>query len=218
MADKWCSAIHFFMVLQSFAGRQRDLSVGKIEVTFGGGFVRVPRMKKYLLLLLLLIWLAPSASLADDEEAPLAHGAYEGDVTKIADGNSIDVDGERFHLLGVDAPRSSKCPKVINCSNEEAKKFLEDNVMGRTITYDYDRMLGRRDRHGDRRIYLYVEGELINATLIEKGLGFADRSRDFSKKDLFLGMEDLARRRSMGLWHLCPVECTGNRACRTKNW
>lgn len=177
------------------------------------------RVKKIrLTILFAAVLLAPICARAEDEEVPQVHGTYEGEVTRIIDGNVIEINGDRFQLLGIDAPKPTLCPKYVTCRAQEAKEFLEEKIKGRTITYDYDRMLGRRDIRGVRRIYIYLDGELINSTMIELGNAFTDRSRDFTKKDTFLLVEDLARRRGMGLWHQCPIECTGNRACRTKNW
>ncbi|MFA4874248.1 MAG: thermonuclease family protein [bacterium] len=172
-------------------------------------------MNRLMLVLMLAILLLPIAARAQEAEV---RGTYEGEVTKVKNGDIFDIDGESFRLMGIDAPRPSKCPRVVSCRADEAKKFLEEKILGRTVTYDYDRMQGRRDKRGIRRIYLYLDGELVNATMIEQGNAFADRARDYEKKDLFLGMENLTRRRSMGLWHSCPVECTGSTVCRTKSW
>lgn len=177
-------------------------------------------MKRFLgVLLLMLLFFASLSALASDEEKPKLQGAYEGEVTKIIDGDTFEINGHIFHLLGVDVPRFSlSFPWKKECHATEAKDFLDQKIMGRIVTYDYERMQGRKDKRGEKFVYLYIDGELVNAAIIKQGHGFADRSKDFAKKDEFLSIEDFAEHRNIGMWHLCPIDCTNDKLCRTRNW
>lgn len=145
-------------------------------------------------------------------------GDFEGTVTHVYDADMIDIDGERMRLLGVNAPESPIFGETAHCYSDQAKSFLEALVLNKVVTYSYDRMYGRRDRYGDKRIYLYFDGKFVNAELIAKGQAFADPSKNCSELEELLPLQIIARRKHLGLWHSCPVECERRGVCRTKIW
>ncbi len=144
------------------------------------------------------------------------NGDYEGVVTKVLDGDTIEVDGERMRLLGVNAPEYENGDN--DCFALEATKELESLVLGKAVTYSFDRGYGRRDRYGDTRIYLYRGDVFINAYLIEYGFAFVDPSKDYHMQEELEPLQVVARRKNLGLWHACPVECNRGDICRTRNW
>jgi len=144
------------------------------------------------------------------------NGQYEGVVTSVLDGDTIEIDGERVRLLGVNAPEYENGDN--DCFALEATKELESLVLGKTVTYSFDRGYGRRDRYGDTRVYLYRGDVLVNAYLIENGFAFVDPSKDYHMQEDLEPLQVVARRRHLGLWHACPVECNRRGICRTRNW
>jgi endonuclease YncB( thermonuclease family) len=145
-------------------------------------------------------------------------GDFEGTVTRVFHAGMIEINGMRMHLLGVLSPLRTTWGRAIDCYSDEAATFLESLVKGEQVTYSYDRFVGRRDRHGQRRIYLYKDGKLINAELIEQGYAFANPAQLYRQKDLLLLAQAKARRQSLHVWHSCPVECDRHSGCRTKLW
>jgi len=142
-------------------------------------------------------------------------GDWEGFVTKVIDADTIEIDGERMRLLGVNAPEYEGANN--DCYALESARQLEKLVLGKLVTYSFDRGYGRRDDHGDHRIYLYYEGMLINAWLIENGFAFVDLSKHYAVREELMPLQVDARRHHLGFWHTCPVECEHD-VCRTKNW
>jgi endonuclease YncB( thermonuclease family) len=151
------------------------------------------------------------------EAVPELLGEYEGQVTRILDALVIEIDGQRMHLAGLNAPLQTHWGRPVDCYSGEAAKFLEKLVKDRPVTYSYDPLIGIRDPYGVRFVYLYVDGKLVNAEMLLKGQAFADRVRKYAQKPAFFDAEAAARRHNIGVWHSCPVECVTT-GCRSKNW
>ncbi len=107
-------------------------------------------------------------------------------VVKVADGDTITVEAangvgrgirlwpesfearERIRLLGVDAPELPKGKERGEPGANEAKRFAERALLGKTVYLAFDHDL--RDRYGRLLCYVYLEdGSLFNARLIEEG-------------------------------------------------
>lgn len=144
---------------------------------------------------------------------------YDGTVTRVRDTNLIEIDGEKMRLLGVAGPRRWWWGPPRDCHAVESIGYLEEALKDKEVKYAFDPAVGPDRKHGFRRVYV-MEGEhLINADLLEKGHGFADRSRKYSMRERFESFETTAKLHMLGLWHRCPVECyRGGEACRVKNW
>lgn len=185
---------------------------------------------RYLLVLMMLTLFALPAH-AQDEVLPVGEnlpivassvepgylmGDYEGVVTKVLDADNVEIDGEPMRLLGVNAPEYEG--DYNHCFALDSTKKLESMVLDKTVTYSFDRGYGWRDKHGDTRIYLYHDGILINAYLIENGFAFVDPSKNYHMYEEFVPLQEIALRKHLGLWHTCPVECDRNGICRTRDW
>jgi endonuclease YncB( thermonuclease family) len=172
----------------------------------------------------------PNTQKSDAEKAPAEEGVveeegakelvgqFEGTVTRILDADKIEIDNRRMRLLGVNAPEKIHVGNTAHCYSDEATHFLEALLSDKKVTYSYDITYGRRDRFGDRRIYLYYNGIFVNAELIEKGQAFADTSKNYSAREEFISLQQIALRKHLGLWHTCPVECDRGGVCRAKTW
>ena len=158
-----------------------------------------------------------SAEGVETELVPEVQGEFEGKVTRILDAGTIEINGIRMHLAGLNVPLQTHWGMPIDCYSDASTKFLTEMVKDQPITYSYDRLLGRRDPYGIRFVYLYVDGKLVNAEMLLQGKAFADRARKYWKRDFFLEAEAQGRLRNLGLWHTCVTECTTS-GCRTKNW
>ena len=161
-------------------------------------------------------YIEESHIVASSAEPGLHVGDWEGFVTKVIDADTVEIEGERMRLLGVNAPEYEGSHN--DCYALEAARQLEKLVLGKLVTYSFDRGYGWRDDHGDRRIYLYYNGLLVNAWLIENGFAFVDHSKHYHMKEEFIPLQEDARRQHFGFWHACPVHCDRYKVCRTKNW
>jgi endonuclease YncB( thermonuclease family) len=86
----------------------------------------------------------------------------------------------------------------------EALQFLSGLVIGKKVTLVYD---GWRvgDFGGRQYAYAYLPDKtFVNAELIRRGLGYADRQGSHPRRDEFLVLEAAARRAKAGLWASYP--------------
>jgi len=83
----------------------------------------------------------------------------------------------------------------------DAIAFLS-NVVGQRVTLVYD---GWRigDREGRRYAYVFLADKtFLNAQMIQRGYGYADRQGSHPRRDEFIALEATARRAKLGVWAL----------------
>lgn len=82
----------------------------------------------------------------------------------------------------------------------EAVEFLRRLLAGKRVTIVED---GWRigDPQGRRYAYAFLADKThVNAELIERGLGYADRLGSHPRRDEFFALEGVARRAKVGVW------------------
>ena len=81
----------------------------------------------------------------------------------------------------------------------DAVEFLS-RVVGQRVTLVYD---GWRigDREGRRYAYVFLPDKaFLNAQMIQRGYGYADRQGSHPRRDEFIALEAAARRSKVGVW------------------
>jgi len=134
-----------------------------------------------------------------------------GQVTGVDAGRDYTVTlcgGLTVGLRGVEAPLRS-IPGGINTGDilgdknvsPEALKFLGGLLLGKTVTLVYD---GYRINDSIGRQYAYVylaDRTLVNAELIRRGYGYADRQAMHPMRNQFFALEETAHRAKVGVWN-----------------
>lgn len=122
-------------------------------------------------------------------------------IKHVIDGDTVVLENnQRVRLIGVDAPEVDhpKYNRLGEFFGEESRAYLQDRVEGREVSLeDGDEGF---DQYGRRLSYIYVDGVLINAELIEKGYAEAMRRFPNKFKEEFLALEEKARAAGSGLW------------------
>ncbi len=115
-------------------------------------------------------------------------------VTAVVDGDTIDlVNGDRVRLIGIDAPERGED------YYDEAKTELAALVLHTTVTLERD--VSDKDRYGRLLRYVYVDGTLINLTMVRKGHARAFRyAPDTRHATEFAEAERVAREAELGMW------------------
>jgi len=123
-------------------------------------------------------------------------------VTRVLDGDTIVLDnGETVRLIGVDAPEIHHPEIPVQRFGEEAKEFLRRLVEGFECNLEYEP--GEiRDQYGRLLAYVFVEGRLVNAEIIRRGYAYAYTRFPFRRQKEFMMLEQEAREKQYGLWHL----------------
>ena len=135
-------------------------------------------------------------------------GATEATVTRVVDGDTIELDdGRKIRYLLVDTPESTG--GATDCYGQNAKDFNTDLVMGKQISLVYD-TASCMDRFGRTLAYVYVGNQEVNSLMVERGYACVlhippngdDRAAEFDS------LESAAKAAKRGLWGACdPIPC-----------
>ena len=90
-----------------------------------------------------------------------------GEVTAVVDGDTIDVNGQRVRVIGIDTP------EVGQCGYAEAARAMTTLVGGRTVTLTSVDTKDNRDRYDRLLRYVDVNGTDAGLALIQQGLAIA---------------------------------------------
>ncbi len=122
-------------------------------------------------------------------------------VDRVIDGDTLLLDsGHTVRLLGVNCPETHHPDRPIEPYGEEATRYAATLVESRQVRLEFDRE--RLDRYGRVLAYVYVDGTLLNESLIEAGLGRALHGFPIRRDMLarFDAAEVRARKQGRGLW------------------
>jgi micrococcal nuclease len=128
-------------------------------------------------------------------------------VTRVVDGDTIEVrfDGrlEDVRLIGIDTPETVDPAAPVQCFGRRASRFTHRRLEGRRVRLVFG--AERRDDYGRLLAYAYLDGRLLNAELVRRGLA---RTLSIAPNDRFAGrfkrLEIRAARAGRGLWGACP--------------
>lgn len=117
-------------------------------------------------------------------------------VSRVIDGDTVVLtSGERVRYIGIDAPELSP-------EEPFAKEALKENqrlVEGKLVRLERD--VSDRDRYGRLLRYVYIDGLLVNAELVNLGLARAEAyPPDTKYQTLLEESEQIARKRQRGIW------------------
>ncbi len=130
-------------------------------------------------------------------------GADTGLVTRVVDGDTIHVllNGRDYTVryIGMDTPETVAPGRPVEAFGKEASQRNKELVDGKTVTLEKD--VSENDRFGRLLRYVYVDGEMVNATLVKEGYATSSTfPPDVKHQQLFLQLEREARAAKRGLW------------------
>ncbi|MDO5561250.1 MAG: thermonuclease family protein [bacterium] len=117
-------------------------------------------------------------------------------VKRVIDGDTIELeDGRKLRYIGIDSPEINDA----ECYAQEAKNKNSDLVLGKTVTLEKD--VSETDRYGRLLRYVYLDGEMINELLVEKGYAKASSyPPDIKHQEKLTQAQKVARQNKNGLW------------------
>ncbi len=168
-------------------------------------------MVRYVpLLLLFLLYaalLAGCGPVVVTDGGPKEKGAIEATVTRVVDGDTVEVrpsvDGEEdVRLTGIDTPEKAGSPRGAQPYAREASLFARRELEGRRVTLRFGSE--KKDRYGRVLAYLYLsDGSMFNETLVEEGYA---QVATFPPNVRYVGRfekaQRVARRAKRGIWGL----------------
>jgi len=163
--------------------------------------------------------LTEEGSMAPESLPSIPYGGdREGAVTAVIDAARVVIDGEEMELVGVTAPQRNADGTARDCFSHESAIYAESRVLGKRVSYSFEKRNGYEQQLGASRIYLYIGDSMLNSELIRKGMALADRRPSYPEEEAFVELQQGASRGHVGLWHSCPVECDRFGDCMTKGW
>jgi micrococcal nuclease len=154
----------------------------------------VPRLATRLLPLLVVLGLVlPAAA-----QVPL-----EGTVTRIVDGDTIQVDVggriEKVRYIGVNTPEVHHPRKGEEPGGRAAADVNRQLVSGHRVRLELDAQT--RDRHGRLLAYVWIADTMVNAELVRRGFAqVMTIPPNVRHQSLFLKLQREARDAGRGLW------------------
>jgi endonuclease YncB( thermonuclease family) len=125
-------------------------------------------------------------------------GSTEADMVgeaRIIDGDTVEIEGERIRLHGIDAPESNQTCTIVGTEwtcGESATLALIDEIAGQSVTCKG----GKRDRYGRLIAVCFAGADNLNAWMVREGWAVAYRrySKDYVEE------EAEARAAGRGVW------------------
>ncbi len=130
---------------------------------------------------------------------------YDGDTIAVKTGKKI----EKVRLLGIDTPERKDKRGVAQCYNKEAKKFLKNQILNKSIRLEKDALAKNRDVYGRLLRYVYLGATLVNADLLKQGYAYTYTRSPIQRLSEFISYEKTAQKHKRGLWS--PKTCDGRR-------
>jgi micrococcal nuclease len=114
----------------------------------------------------------------------------------------LDGSEERIRLIGIDTPETVDPRRPVQCFGERASDRTREIVAGRVVALEKD--VSETDRYGRLLRYVWVDGRMLNARLVEEGYASASRyPPDVKHAALFDALQAEAREAGRGLWREC---------------
>ncbi|WP_051475485.1 thermonuclease family protein [Bacillus sp. J37] len=162
--------------------------------------IKTKRMYRFFLLILTFIFIAGCVS--EQTNSTL----LEAEVTKVVDGDTLHVmisgKKETIRLLLVDTPETVHPSKQVQPFGPEASNYMKETLSGEEIQVELG--LGERDKYGRILAYVYLDDQMINKLLLEKGLARVAYVFEPNTKyiDEFYDIQKQAQNEELGIWSL----------------
>ena len=114
-------------------------------------------------------------------------------VERVVDGDTVDADGKRYRLIGLDAPEAKQE------HGQQAKLALEQLVLGKVV----DITVSKTDVYGRELGTFYIGETDINAEMVR--LGHAWNEPNYPPRNRYVTEEREAICAHRGLWVTGPV-------------
>jgi len=133
----------------------------------------------------------------------LPPGLTPATVTRVIDGDTIEVEiaGQEYTLryIGINTPETVDPRRPVECFGREASDFNKQLVLGEAVGLEKD--VSETDAFGRLLRYVWLDAEMVNATLVREGYAQASAyPPDVKYQDLFLSLQAEAAGAGRGLW------------------
>lgn len=126
------------------------------------------------------------------------------DVVRVVDGDTFVIyyngTNEKVRLIGVDTPESVHPNEEKNTEfGDMVSNYSKKMLTGKKIQIEFD--VEKRDKYGRLLAYVYLDGQMYNEVLLEKGYAkLATYPPNVKYVDEFTKIQKRARENKMGMW------------------
>ena len=126
------------------------------------------------------------------------------DVIRVVDGDTfvINYNGtqEKVRLIGIDTPESVHPNDEKNTEfGDMVSNYSKQTLSGKQVKIEFD--VEPRDKYGRLLAYVYIDGQMYNKLLLEKGYAkLATYPPNVKYVDEFTQLQKNARQNKVGLW------------------
>lgn len=126
------------------------------------------------------------------------------DVVRVVDGDTFVVKyngkDEKVRLIGVDTPESVHPDEEKNTEfGDKVSNFTKEMLTGKQVDLEFD--VEQKDQYGRLLAYVYLDGQMYNKMLLEKGYAqVATYPPNVKYVDDFTAIQKQAREDKVGLW------------------
>ncbi|UJA20982.1 hypothetical protein HJD18_12700 [Thermoleophilia bacterium SCSIO 60948] len=129
------------------------------------------------------------------------------EVTRVVDGDTFEAElpggeTEDVRMIGVDTPETVDPDEPVGCYGQQASDYTKRTLDGRAVELE----LGAepRDDYGRLLAYVVLDGESVNAQLLERGLAETlTMAPNDAMAARFAALERDAAAAGRGLWGAC---------------
>lgn len=155
-------------------------------------------MKKKLVLIISIFFIGINMVFAKDKVT--FSKCVDGDTFKVL----LDDKEYTVRMLAIDTPESVHPSKGVEYYGKEASDFTCDKVTkAKTIELEYDDNSDKLDKYGRLLAWVFVDGELLQQTLIEQGYAkIAYLYGDYKYTNILQEKQELAEVTNLGIWNM----------------
>ena len=133
-------------------------------------------------------------------------------VVRVIDGDTIEIENDiTVRMIGIDTPESVHPDENKNTEyGNIASEYTSELLTGKIVQLEYDTEL--TDTYGRTLTYVYLDGEMVNEMLLQKGLARTMTIPPNTKyADHFARLEQEAKINNIGFWNNYYKENTNER-------
>lgn len=126
------------------------------------------------------------------------------EVVRVVDGDTFVVnyngENEKVRLIGVDTPESVHPDEEKNTEfGDTVSSYSKEMLTGKQVKLEFD--VDERDQYGRLLAYVYIDGQMYNKLLLQKGYAkLATYPPNVKYVDDFKALQAEARENKVGLW------------------
>lgn len=160
-----------------------------------------------------LIYAGKNATTTNKTVASSPEGQHK--VLKVVDGDTaeIDINGQKrtVRYIGMDTPEVVDPRKTVQCFGREASNKAHELLEGKSVTLEYDPVVGQIDKYGRTLAYIILpSGEIYNQKMIAEGYAheYTYSGQNYKYQAQFKSAEKTAESAGLGFW--APTTCGGD--------